>query len=204
MANFVKYAGRRVMSGIQPTAGSPHIGNYFGALANWKALAAAATRRTDVIFSIVDLHALTTALSAPGQMPNLAQASRDMACAVLGCGVDPEKCVLYRQSHVQQHTELSWILNCLATPGQMDRMTQFKDKIQHNPKAINMGLYSYVPSACPPASSVVLSCDYLKETCVCASHVCMERWIGIKPGVVHANASRPALWMLDCRRHARG
>jgi len=139
---MLKYAGKRIMSGIQPTAGAPHIGNYFGALANWKALADAASERTDVIFSIVDLHALTS-LSQREPGSDLVQASRDMASAVLGCGVDPNKCVLYRQSHVPQHTELSWILSCVATPGQMERMTQYKDKIRNNRSAINMGLYSY-------------------------------------------------------------
>ena len=66
-----------------------------------------------------------------------------MAAAILGCGIDPSKCVLFRQSHVPNHTELSWILSCVATPGQMDRMTQYKDKTSTNDSAVNMGLYSY-------------------------------------------------------------
>ena len=141
-AQLLRFAGKRVMSGIQPTAGAPHIGNYFGALANWAALANNSHQASDVIFSIVDLHALTTLARSPNDW-DLATASRDMAAAIIGCGVDPEKCVLYRQSHVMQHTELAWILNCLATPAQMERMTQFKDKIKNDKSVINMGLFSY-------------------------------------------------------------
>lgn len=139
---MLKHVGKRIMSGIQPTAGSPHIGNFFGALANWKTLADGARKRTDVIFSIVDLHALTSLWKRDADW-DLVTGSRDMAAAVLGCGIDPSKCILYRQSHVAQHTELSWILNCLSTPSQMDRMTQYKDKVNRNHSAINMGLYSY-------------------------------------------------------------
>ena len=145
LGTFSRYAGHRIMSGIQPTLGAPHIGNYFGALANWKNLAAASSRREDVIFSIVDLHALTSISkqkAATGEVCDFVQNSRDMASAILGCGVDADRCVLYRQSHVLQHTELAWILSCVATPGQMERMTQYKDKIRGNRSAINMGLYS--------------------------------------------------------------
>ena len=124
----------RTMSGIQPT-GSLHIGNYLGALVNWVKL----QEQYDAYFCVVDLHALTQRPDAAA----LREAVREIAVGVLASGVDPERATLFVQSHVPQHTELSWVLTCLTPLGDLNRMTQFKDKSQHQPENINAGLFTY-------------------------------------------------------------
>ncbi|MGC6487580.1 MAG: tryptophan--tRNA ligase [Planctomycetota bacterium] len=124
----------RTMSGIQPT-GSLHIGNYLGALVNWVKL----QEQYDAYFCVVDLHALTQRPDADA----LRAAVREIAIGVLASGVDPERATLFVQSHVPEHTELSWILTCLTPLGDLNRMTQFKDKSQSQPENINAGLFTY-------------------------------------------------------------
>ena len=124
----------RIMSGIQPT-GHLHIGNYLGAIKNWVAL----QERYETYFSIVDLHALTTRPAADA----LRASVREIAIGVLASGVDPERAVLFVQSAVPGHTELGWILSCVTQLGDLNRMTQFKDKSQHQPDNINAGLFTY-------------------------------------------------------------
>jgi tryptophanyl-tRNA synthetase len=125
-------ARRKVFSGIQPT-GNIHIGNYLGALRNWVAL----QEDYDCIYCVVDLHALTTPLD-----PALLPADRhDAAKVLLAMGVDPSRSLLYYQSRVPQHAELSWILSTVASTGQLSRMTQFKEKADK--AGSNLGLYAY-------------------------------------------------------------
>ena len=124
----------RIMSGIQPT-GNLHIGNYLGALKNWVAL----QNEYDAFYSIVDLHALTGRPAAEA----LRAAVREIAIGVLASGVDPEKAVVFVQSRVPDHTELAWILSCMTQLGDLNRMTQFKDKSQDQPDNINAGLFTY-------------------------------------------------------------
>ncbi len=124
----------RIMSGIQPT-GNLHIGNYLGALVNWVRM----QDQFDAFYAIVDLHALT-ARPDPAQ---LRQAVREIAIGVLASGVDPDKATVFVQSHVPGHTELAWILSCVTQLGDLNRMTQFKDKSQHQPENINAGLFTY-------------------------------------------------------------
>ncbi|MBX3461872.1 MAG: tryptophan--tRNA ligase [Planctomycetes bacterium] len=124
----------RTMSGIQPT-GDLHIGNYLGALVNWVEL----QRRYEAFFCVVDLHALT-------QRPEpaaLQRRVREVAIGILASGVDPDRSTLFVQSHVPQHTELAWVLNCLVPLGDLNRMTQFKDKSAQQPENINAGLFTY-------------------------------------------------------------
>jgi tryptophanyl-tRNA synthetase len=124
----------RTMSGIQPT-GNLHIGNYLGALVNWTKL----QQRYDAYFCVVDLHALT-------QRPEpdvLRRAVREVAIGILASGVDPERATLFVQSHVPQHTELAWVLTCLTPLGDLNRMTQFKDKSAQQPENVNSGLFTY-------------------------------------------------------------
>ena len=109
----------RVFSGIQPT-GDIHIGNYLGALKTWAAI----TDTYDAIFCIVDDHAITVDFD-PQSLP---RRSFDAALAVMACGLDPEKCSLFIQSHVPEHTELTWLFNSLTPLGSLFRMHQFKDK----------------------------------------------------------------------------
>ncbi|MBL9079808.1 MAG: tryptophan--tRNA ligase [Planctomycetes bacterium] len=124
----------RTMSGVQPT-GNLHIGNYLGALVNWVEL----QQQFEAYFCVVDLHALT-------QRPDpaaLQRAVREVTIGILASGVDPERATLFVQSHVPQHTELAWVLTCLTPLGDLQRMTQFKDKSAHQPENINAGLFTY-------------------------------------------------------------
>ncbi|OZJ06741.1 hypothetical protein BZG36_00280 [Bifiguratus adelaidae] len=115
--------GTTILSGIQPT-GVPHLGNYYGALDNWVKLQRT-RRNTTIFYSIVDLHALTI----PQDPKVLRQSKRDMAIALMACGVDVKQSVLFEQSRVPQHAELCWILNCITPVGWLSRMTQWKSKI---------------------------------------------------------------------------
>lgn len=114
-------SGRRVFSGIQPS-GNLHLGNYLGAINNWVEQQA----EYDNFFCIVDLHALTV----PQDPKELRAKTREVAALYLAAGIDPGRCVVFRQSQVPEHTELTWLLNCVARFGELSRMTQFKDKAQ--------------------------------------------------------------------------
>jgi len=110
----------RILSGIQPS-GELHIGNWLGAVRNWVALQA----DNDCFVSIVDLHALTGTLYEPGE---LTRRTREMAVGLLAAGIDPGRTVLFVQSHVPEHAELMWLLNAVTPLGELERMTQYKDK----------------------------------------------------------------------------
>ncbi len=123
---------KTVFSGLQPT-GNIHIGNYLGALRNWVKL----QDEYDCIYCVVDLHAITVPLD-----PTQFNRDRlDAAKALIAAGVDPERSLFYYQSQVPQHTELAWILGTITGTGQLNRMTQFKDKSDR--AGSNLGLYSY-------------------------------------------------------------
>ena len=111
----------RVLSGIQPTADSFHLGNYLGAIKQWVAL----QDDHDAFYCVVDLHAITLDPPPPDE---LTQRTRISAAQLLAAGLDPERCALFVQSHVPQHPQLSWVLECLTGFGEASRMTQFKDK----------------------------------------------------------------------------
>ena len=124
----------RVFSGIQPS-GVPTLGNYLGAIRNWVPL----QETHDAIYCVVDLHAITV-----WQDPKeLATQTREMAAALIACGLDPRRCTLFVQSHVHAHTRLAWIFNCVARLGWLNRMTQFKDKAGKDREAASAGLYVY-------------------------------------------------------------
>lgn len=125
----------RVFSGVQPT-GSLHLGNYLGAMKQW-------VERQDErenIFCIVDLHALTIPEDVDPQQ--LRQRSRALAAIYLAAGIDPEKSVIFVQSHVPEHSELTWLLNCVTPLGWLYRMTQFKSKSE-NRDSVGAGLLNY-------------------------------------------------------------
>lgn len=126
--------GKIILSGMQPT-GSLHLGNYLGALKNWSLL------QTDnrCFFSIADLHAITV----PYEPKNLPAKVKEMAIDFIASGVDPEKSVLFVQSQVPEHAELAWLLNTMAPLGELERMTQYKDKASQHNEAINAGLLNY-------------------------------------------------------------
>lgn len=123
-----------IFSGIQPS-GVITLGNYLGALKNWVDL----QHDYHCMFSIVDMHAITVR-----QDPQeLRKRSLDLLKLYIACGIDPEENLLFMQSHVPAHAELSWILNCYTYMGELSRMTQFKDKSQKHADNINAGLFTY-------------------------------------------------------------
>jgi tryptophanyl-tRNA synthetase len=122
-APVVSAAVPRVLSGIKPT-GEIHLGNYLGAIRHWVTAQDDATSPDDALYCVVDLHALTI----PWDAPTFADTTRRTAMMLLALGLDPARCTLFVQSHVPQHTELTWLLNCIATFGELRRMTQFKDR----------------------------------------------------------------------------
>ena len=127
---------QRVFSGMQPTSDSLHLGNYLGALTQWVAL----QDTHDAIYCVVDLHALTVAPD-PAE---LARRTRITAAQYLAAGVDPERSVLFVQSHVPQHAELAWVLSTFTGMGEAARMTQFKDKsAKVGESGTNVGLFTY-------------------------------------------------------------
>lgn len=127
---------KRIFSGIQPS-GRTHLGNYFGAIRQWVQLQA---RCGSVLYSIVDLHSLTT-LQAPML---LKRNVRSMAVCLLACGVDPHKSIIFQQSQVPHHTSLAWLLACRTPTGWLARMTQWKAKgATDNRDLVGLGLFAY-------------------------------------------------------------
>ena len=125
---------KRIFSGAQPT-GQLHIGNYLGALKNWVAL----QDEYESFYCIVNLHAITL----PQDPATLRQKTRDLARIYLAAGIDPEKSTVFVQSDVAEHTELTWILACVSRLGELERMTQFKDKGKGNRERSSSGLLMY-------------------------------------------------------------
>ncbi|MER6107529.1 tryptophan--tRNA ligase [Streptomyces hirsutus] len=126
----------RVLSGIQPTAGSFHLGNYLGAVRQWVAL----QETHDAFYMLADLHAITVT-----QDPAELRANTRLAAAqLLASGLDPERCTLFVQSHVPEHAQLGWVMNCLTGFGEASRMTQFKDKsARQGADRASVGLFTY-------------------------------------------------------------
>ena len=126
----------RVLSGIQPTADSFHLGNYLGAVRQWVAL----QDTHEAFYCVVDLHAITVE-----QDPKLLrQRTRVSAAQLLALGIDPERSTLFVQSHVPEHAQLSWVMECIAGFGEASRMTQFKDKsTRQSTEHVSVGLFTY-------------------------------------------------------------
>lgn len=125
----------RVLSGIQPTADSFHLGNYLGAVRNWVAM----QETHDAYYCVVDLHAITM-----GHDPAaLRQRTRVSAAQLLALGLDPERCTLFVQSHVPEHAQLGWVLSCITGFGEAGRMVQFKDKSAKAADTTTVGLFTY-------------------------------------------------------------
>ncbi|GGD59119.1 tryptophan--tRNA ligase [Croceicoccus mobilis] len=129
----------RIVSGIQPT-GNLHLGNYLGAIRNWVRLQEQVTAEGgECFFFIADLHAI----SMPHDASQLAGATREIAAAVIACGVDANKSAVFNQAQVPAHAELQWLLNGTARMGWMNRMTQFKDKSGKNREGASVALFTY-------------------------------------------------------------
>ena len=124
----------RSLSGMQPTSDSLQLGNYLGALVNWVGL----QEEFDAYYFVADLHALTV----PTDPEVLRRRTRVTAAQFIAGGVDPERSAVFCQSHVTEHAELGWVMNCLTAFGEASRMTQFKDKTAKGQNA-NVGLFTY-------------------------------------------------------------
>ncbi len=125
---------KRIFSGIQPT-GELHLGNYLGAVQNW----VKQIEQYDCVYCIVDYHAVTTRYDVAAMQQRI----MGMATGLLAAGIDPQRCILFVQSHVREHTELGWVLGTMAGIGHLERMTQFKDKAEQHRKNLNLGLLAY-------------------------------------------------------------
>ena len=134
MENQAPARKKIIFSGIQPS-GQITLGNYLGAVRNWVQL----QEDYNCIYSIVNMHAITVR-----QDPiQLRQRTLEAYALILACGVDPEKSIAFIQSHVKEHAEANWVLACYTQFGELNRMTQFKDKSAQNPDNINAGLFTY-------------------------------------------------------------
>ena len=132
--NLSRSARKRIFSGLQPT-GEPHLGNYIGAIRRWVAM----QDEFESFFCIVDLHAMTM----PWDPEQLNEQSRLTGAVLIACGIDPNRAVLFRQSQVAQHTELAWVLTCLARMGELRRMVQFKEKSKGESESVGAGIFTY-------------------------------------------------------------
>jgi tryptophanyl-tRNA synthetase len=124
----------RIFSGIQPS-GEIHIGNYVGAIRHWAQL----VNRYDCVYCVVDYHAITIEY----EVASIQQKILETATVLVASGLTTERCKLFVQSHVPEHTELAWIFNCITPIGELERMTQFKEKAKQHRLNINMGLLDY-------------------------------------------------------------
>jgi tryptophanyl-tRNA synthetase len=125
---------KTVFSGIQPS-GELHLGNYLGAIRNWVSL----QDQYRCIFCVVDYHAITQTYTVKDMAPRV----HDMVVDLIALGIDPERSLLFLQSMVPEHTELAWVFNNVTGFGDLERMTQFKDKSESQPENINVGLFGY-------------------------------------------------------------
>ena len=125
---------KRVFSGIQPS-GHIHLGNYLGAVRNWLVN----LQDRDNIFCVVDQHAITV----PHDPQALRLGTREAVALYIACGLDPQKCRLFVQSHIPEHTELAWLLTCITPMGWLERMTQFKDRVGARRERVGTGLFVY-------------------------------------------------------------
>src|SRR5215813_1134069 len=125
---------KRIFSGAQPT-GNVHLGNYLGALRNWVAL----QHEYESFFCIVNLHAVTV----PQDPDVLSNKTSELARIYLAVGIDPQVSTVFVQSDVPEHAELTWLLNCVTRMGELERMTQFKDKARKQEENVSVGLFDY-------------------------------------------------------------
>ncbi len=128
----------RILSGIQPT-GNLHLGNYLGAIRNWVKMQDEMDADSECFFFLADMHSITVHEERAQRLANV----RDMTAALVACGIDPDKSVLFNQARVPAHAELCWLLCGTARIGWLNRMTQFKDKAGKNREGASIGLYVY-------------------------------------------------------------
>ncbi|WP_432201204.1 tryptophan--tRNA ligase [Erythrobacter sp. W53] len=128
----------RVVSGIQPT-GNLHLGNYLGAIRNWVKMQDEMDKGSECLFFLADLHAI----SQPHDPAELRQGTLEMTAALVACGIDPDRSILFNQAQIPAHTEMQWLLNSTARMGWLNRMTQWKDKAGKNREGASVALFTY-------------------------------------------------------------
>ncbi|MEM9566521.1 MAG: tryptophan--tRNA ligase, partial [Actinomycetota bacterium] len=171
----------RAFSGIQPT-GTVHLGNYLGALMNWSAM----QDTTDGIYCIVDLHAL----SVPRERGEIRLATIEAAKDLLAIGIDPERSILFVQSHVREHNELAWLMQCVTGFGELRRMTQFKDKSESN-DFVSSALFTY--PALQAADILLYDTDVVPVGDDQRQHVELTRDIAIRFNNRYGSEDEPVL-----------
>ncbi|MGB9370161.1 MAG: tryptophan--tRNA ligase [Xanthobacteraceae bacterium] len=129
---------QRVFSGVQPT-GNLHLGNYLGAIKKFVTL----QEQFDCIYCVVDMHAITVPIDVWGGPEELRRQTREVTAAFIASGIDPKKNIVFNQSQVAEHAELTWVFNCVARLGWLNRMTQFKEKAGKDRENASIGLYDY-------------------------------------------------------------
>lgn len=165
-----------IFSGIQPT-GTFTLGNYLGALQNWVKL----QDDYHCFYSVVDMHAITVRQEAKVLREN----TRSACALLLACGIDPEKSVLFVQSHVPAHAQLAWVLNCYTQFGELSRMTQFKDKSLRHPENINAGLFTY--PALMAADILLYQADLVPVGIDQKQHLELTRDVGTRFNALYGN-----------------
>jgi len=158
-----------ILSGIQPS-GTPTLGSYLGALRNWAALSV----EFECFYMIVDMHAIT-ARQIPAE---LRKVQYEQVALLIACGINPEDNTLFIQSHVPEHAQLAWVLNCYTMFGELSRMTQFKDKSAKNADNINAGLFTY--PALQAADILLYQADYVPVGADQKQHVELTRDIAVR------------------------
>ena len=128
------YIRMKIFSGIRPTS-NIHIGNYLGAIKQWIEL----QDKNECVFSIVDLHAITTPYNPEEMQKNI----RNALIVYLAAGINPDKSIIFVQSRIKEHAELAWLFETITPIGELKRMTQFKDKSKENTDYVNSGLFNY-------------------------------------------------------------
>jgi len=160
---------KTILSGIQPS-GAMTLGTYLGALKNWAALA----DTYECYYMIVDMHAITSRQDPA----TLRKIPFEQLAQYIACGLDPDKNILFIQSHVPAHAQLGWVLNCYTMFGELSRMTQFKDKSSRNAENINAGLFTY--PALQAADILLYQADYVPVGADQKQHVELTRDIAVR------------------------
>lgn len=166
-----------VLSAIQPT-GTPTLGNYLGALKNWRDMA---DGTYNCLYAVADLHSLTVR----PEPKTLRKNTLEMYALLLALGIDPEKNIVFVQSHVPQHSQLAWILNCCTQFGEAARMTQFKDKSEKHPENVNVGLFTY--PVLMAADILLYQADYVPIGADQKQHLEIARDIAERFNTVYGN-----------------
>jgi tryptophanyl-tRNA synthetase len=169
-----------VLSGIQPSGGLT-LGNYLGAVKNWVEL----QERYDCYYTLVDLHTITVRQDAA----DLRERCYKTLALMMACGLDPQRNVLFVQSHVGAHARLAWILNCYTMVGELNRMTQFKDKSARNTDNINAGLYDY--PVLMAADTLLYDTAFVPVGEDQKQHLELARDVAIRFNNVHGRSDKP-------------